>query len=425
MPASRSSDVLVWSLVVTIPGSRERLAANFPFLAWFGRRAGQALLTLLIFATLMFFAVGTLIPYDYATQFRLNGGIETVDSVSQALGLDRPLWARYLDYLGGLLTGSLGTSFSGSPVLSSIVGALPVTLLIFGTGAVVAFLIGSALGRWAAWHRSRTLRSVVTSVSVVLYTAFPPWLVFLLVYFLTDPLLSLRRGLGLPIDSRPLWRDSLASESDVLTIVAIGVMIGLIGGLLVGRWARRREFRLLSMVAVPAALVGVAVAIGALGIGRQALDLLVFRSSVEVSIGAGSPVIATLAFVLLVFGEFVFLFRAGISGEMSEDYVLTARAKGLRERVVRDHHVARNAVLPVLSRSFTGVPYVLTGLVIIEQQLSIDGLSSLLLGAVRVVDVPVILGTLVFVGFITLCLRLGLDVVHARIDPRIRLGAAS
>ena len=80
------------------------------------------------------------------------------------------------------------------------------------------------------------------------------------------------------------------------------------------------------MLVLPAALIGLVLGITRLGIGQQALDVFFFRSSREVEIGAGSPVLAVVAFLLVAFGEVMFVWRAGIADEREEEYVLTARA---------------------------------------------------------------------------------------------------
>ena len=128
----------------------------------------------------------------------------------------------------------------------------------------------------------------------------------------------------------------------------------------------------------------------------------------------------------------------GIADERSEDYVLTARAKAVPEYLIRDRHVARNVALPVLARSFAALPFLLTGLIIIEYQVQIGscalsqgaecvywsgGLSTTLFSAVRNADTPVIVGVLVTMGVLLLVLRLVAETAQAALDPRIRLGA--
>jgi peptide/nickel transport system permease protein len=96
-------------------------------------------------------------------------------------------------------------------------------------------------------------------------------------------------------------------------------------------------------------------------------------------------------------------------------------AKGVPGRLIRDRHVGRNAVLPVISRLITSVPYLISGLIIIEQQLGLDGVAGLFFRAIETADVPVILGILVVVGLIGLALRIVLDAVEAVLDPRLRI----
>ncbi|MGH8937504.1 MAG: ABC transporter permease [Acidimicrobiia bacterium] len=378
------------------------------------RRASWGLVTLLLFVTLVFFLVNTAIPYDYASQFRQASG-----AVREELGLDRPLWVQYLDYMGGLVRGDLGDSFGGGTVTGIIWSNVPTTLLIFAIGAILAYLLGSWLGRLVAWHRNRVVKGSTTTLGVLAYTAFPPWLVFLLVYFLTQPLYDTRLAIGLPSDSLEVWRDNPLAREKVLLATAVSLLVALVGAVVLRSYAFRRGRRGLAGLAVPLML---ALAVGSwhlLGFGTEALDLM-FRGAEGVNVGQGSPLLAILAFVLLAFGEVMFIIRTGIAGEVPEDYVFTARAKGVPERAVRDRHVARNALLPALSRFVTGLPYVLTGLIIIERELQLGGLSSVLFRALEVVDVPLITGTLVVIGVIALGFRLVLEFVQAALDPRIR-----
>src|SRR5690606_24850268 len=114
-------------------------------------------------------------------------------------------------------------------------------------------------------------------------------------------------------------------------------------------------------------------------------------------------------------------------------YVLTGRAKGLADHVVRDRHVARNAIPPVLAGSFLTFPTVLAGMMIIEFELGgrvgtdpsprrtpVEGLSSILFSAIESQDIPVIMGILVVLGLVGVVFRLVLDVAIATLDPRRR-----
>ncbi|MEX2623776.1 MAG: ABC transporter permease [Acidimicrobiia bacterium] len=391
-----------------------------PVVAFLARRVVWALASLLAFATVVFFAVNLLIPYDYATNYWWQGGTRLMMEMREVLGLGRSIWVRYLEYMSDLLTGGVGVGLDGTPVIDQVMAALPITLLTFGAAGVVAYLLGDWLGRLVAWKRSRVLAGAASTVSVVLFTSFPPWLAFLLIYFGAGPLLRARSVVGLPVDSSPLWTGRLIDESDVIAALAVAVIIGLVVALLLRGWGKRYDRRLVVWLAMPVALIGVGLAMSLLGVGDLALDVL-FRADRSLSIGEGSPLIAAIALILIAFGETMLIARAGVSAEMTEDYVLVAHAKGLPDRVVRDHHVGRNAVLPTLSRFLTGVPYLLTGLIILEREFRLGGLSSLFFVSIEEANTPLIIGTLLMMGVIGVAARVVLDLLHFTLDPRIRV----
>jgi peptide/nickel transport system permease protein len=123
---------------------------------------------------------------------------------------------------------------------------------------------------------------------------------------------------------------------------------------------------------------------------------------------------------LLSFGETMLLMRVVMIETLQEDFVLTARAKGLSDKVVRDHHVARNAILPGLTRLLLNLPFVLVGSLVIELVFHWNGMGILIFNAIEVVDIPVLMGILSFVGVITLCAHVVLDIVYVFLDPRLR-----
>ena len=391
-----------------------------PLVGFLGRRIVWAVAALLAFASIAFFAINLLIPYDYATNYFWQGGTALMFEMREVLGLDRSIWARYFEYMGNLLTGGIGSGLDGRPVIEQVMSALPITLLAFAAAAVIAYLLGDWLGRLVAWRRNKVLAGAASTVGVLLFTSFPPWLAFLLIYFGAGPLLRARTAVGLPTDSSALWVGNVVNEHDVTAAMAAALMVSLVVALIVRSWGKRHDRRLVTWLALPVSLVGVGVAMSLLGVGDLALDLL-FRANRSVSVGPGSPIIATLALILIAFGEMMLIARAGVAAEMTEDYVLAAHAKGLPDRVVRDHHVGRNAVLPSLSRFLTGIPYLLTGLIILEREFQLGGISLLFFNAIEEANTPLILGTLLVMGLIGVVARVVLDVLHFTLDPRIRI----
>ncbi len=117
--------------------------------------------------------------------------------------------------------------------------------------------------------------------------------------------------------------------------------------------------------------------------------------------------------------------RSSMIEALRQDYIVTARAKGLPERVVVYRHALRNALLPVITILGLSVPGLVGGSVIFESIFSIPGVGQLMWQAVMARDYPVIMGNLVIVSVLTLLGNLLADICYALADPRIRLGGRS
>ena len=156
-------------------------------------------------------------------------------------------------------------------------------------------------------------------------------------------------------------------------------------------------------------LIGVG-AIGswyALGFNIQALDIL------------SRAAIPTLTYTALSFGETMLIMRTSMADTLEEEYITVARAKGLPERIVRNKHAVRNAILPVVSRLVITLPYLMTGVVIIEDVFGWPGVGSVLFDSLNQQDMPIAMAILLFVGVFSLISRLLLDILLAYFDPRI------
>jgi peptide/nickel transport system permease protein len=105
-----------------------------------------------------------------------------------------------------------------------------------------------------------------------------------------------------------------------------------------------------------------------------------------------------------------------------QDYIQTARAKGLAERVVIGKHALRNAMLPIVTILGLSLPGLIGGSVIVESVFAIPGMGQLMVQAVFERDYPVIMGNLVIVSVLTLTANLLADLSYGIIDPRIRVG---
>ena len=118
------------------------------------------------------------------------------------------------------------------------------------------------------------------------------------------------------------------------------------------------------------------------------------------------------------------LMRASVVQVAGEDYVRTARAKGLRERTVVVSHVVRNALLPMVTVVGLSLPGIFTGSLFVELLFGIPGIGREALAAVRAPDYDVMLGLSIFIFSLFILANIVIDIAYGFIDPRVRVGAA-
>jgi peptide/nickel transport system permease protein len=131
----------------------------------------------------------------------------------------------------------------------------------------------------------------------------------------------------------------------------------------------------------------------------------------------------TLPVICLTYGGVAYIsrqMRAGMLETIRQDFIRTARAKGLSEPVVIFKHALRNSMIPIITLLANLLPLMIGGSVIIEQIFSIEGLGNLSFEAVLNRDYPVIMTIFTFSGFLTLLGILLSDIMYALVDPRIK-----
>jgi peptide/nickel transport system permease protein len=106
---------------------------------------------------------------------------------------------------------------------------------------------------------------------------------------------------------------------------------------------------------------------------------------------------------------------------ISQDYVRTARAKGMRERVVVVYHAMRNALIPVVTIIALQIPEIFGGAIITEQIFSIPGIGSLLINSINSADTPVVMAIAFGIAVLVVLFNVVADVLYAILDPRIKL----
>jgi peptide/nickel transport system permease protein len=112
--------------------------------------------------------------------------------------------------------------------------------------------------------------------------------------------------------------------------------------------------------------------------------------------------------------------RTSVLEVMNEDYIRTARAKGIKERAVLTRHALRNAAVPIVTIIGVGIGMLLSGVVVTESVFNLPGLGRLVVESVLAHDYPVVQGLILFFALVYILINLLVDVIYTLVDPRIR-----
>ena len=375
------------------------------------RRMGQMGLTLFLIVTVTFFLVEAQ-PGDYASFYVLNPDLpsDVKDQIRASFGLSKPLWQQYLIHLRNTFTGNFGVSFGHypRPVLDVLIERLPRTLVLFLTASAASFYLGFFLGKAIAWRRGGILEYAATISGATLFTAFTPAFSLMMIW-----IFAFKFGwfpVGKFLD--PLvWRGADVSANFVFGSILASAGAFLVFSLLVIILLKNANHRGFSGFAVPAIFAGALSIIVVWifsGIGELALDIL------------RHMVLPVATLTLISFAGTMLLTRNSMLETIREDYVTAARAKGLPEKQVRDRHAARNALLPVITSLVYSLVFAIDGSVIIEGIFSWPGTGMTLLWAVRSEDLPLVMGSILFIGLFSLLAHFIVDILYVYLDPRIR-----
>jgi len=380
---------------------------------YLAKRLIQNVLTFFLFLTAVYFLLDAQ-PGDFGNIF-LNDPKLTAEQrqlLRHNLGLDKPTWERYLIWMQNFFQGDFGISFSNypRPVLDVIAERAPRTIVLFLSSTVVSFYLGFIAGKVLAWRRGGLLEYVATIGGVGLYTVFLPWFALMMVWVFAYTLKLF--PIGKFIDP-VLWRTAPVAANYVFHRMLLTSLIASVA-LFVWLFSTRRfnpvKRARLRWLGGGVVLLGLMVywLFFTGGAARYALDILHHLALPIVTLTAVS------------FAGTMLLTRSSMLETLREDYILAARAKGLPEKVVRDKHAARNALLPVFTSFMFTLAGVLNGGVITETTFSWPGIGLTLLKAAETEDIPTTVGVLVFTGALTLTAHFVADVLYAYLDPRVR-----
>jgi len=345
------------------------------------------LIPVLIGISIVTFAMLRLIPGDPAqVMLGEHATQEAVADIRARLGLDQPIHIQYLHYIESVLRLDLGRSIkTNRPVLQEIGQRLPATVELTLGAMLVACAIGIPAGMLAAYRHNSTF-DLATMFAAMLGTSMPIfWLGLMLAY-----VFGFRLG-WLPPSSR------LTIGVEMKTIAeAWGLSSGATGPSTVSIISADEFFS--GFFVLRAILTGNLPALG------NVLSHLILPS-----VALGSIPMALIARMT----------RSSMLEVLGEDYIRTARAKGLRERVVLLRHALKNAFLPIVTVIGLQLGWLLGGAILTETIFSWPGLGRLVVDRILFRDYPAVQGSVLAIALIFVVVNLLVDLSYAYLDPRI------
>ncbi len=305
----------------------------------------------LIGAAALVFLLMRLLPGDICV-VRLGSGGSSFDPRAVAtchaeLGMDRPMWLQFVDFVWGFFRFDFGTSmWSGKPVTTEILARLPISLEIALLATVIAISIAIPLGTLSALKQNTWL-DVVIRVFAIGGIATPSFWIGIMSILLVLNVSAAITGTPWmpPIDYVPIWKDPI---------------------------------RNLSLAFLPAVTVGYRYAAVSMRMTRSAM--------LEV---------------------------------MREDYIRTARAKGLVNKLIINRHALKNALLPVVTLIGIEFAFLIGGLVVTEQVFNLNGVGRLFVQAVQNQDYTLTQALVMLTVTVFVMTNLFVDLLYGWLDPRI------
>jgi peptide/nickel transport system permease protein len=339
--------------------------------------------------------------------------LSTRIELRERLGLNEPLLTQYVTYITNFFRGEMGVSFSRFPrdVSEVLWDALPRTLVLFLTATLFAFWLGFKTGKLIAWRRGAVSEKGLILGGVFLQTVFYPWFAIVMLWLLGFFLGWFPIGRFIDVN---LWQGSGLNANEIFFQMILSAVIAVVA-YVIGRYVIRRYAR--SQVAQNrlGTALGIATVVGLVGFW------FVNPAQRYVADIAHHTMLPVITLGLVAFGATMLLTRSAMLETLGEDYILTARAKGIPDSIIRDRHAARNAMLPVATSLVLALAFVIGGGIVTETIFSWPGMGLIFLQAIAVSDIPLAVGALSITGVLALVGHLVADILYAALDPRIRI----
>lgn len=289
--------------------------------------------------------------------------LSQIQSMRHELGLDRPIYVQFFDYLVSLMRGDLGRSliFGHRLISVEIEEHFPATLELTISSMIVMLVVGVFMGTQSAYRRDSAVDYSFRTFGIVIYSIPIFWF---------GMILQLAFGVylrWLPIAGRI---DPFLSPP---TVTGLFTIDSIISG-----------------------------------------NIVSFVSSVQ------HLILPSLTLGLVLSGIFTRLTRVNMLDVLRQDFIAAARARGLKESTVLYKHALKNAFIPILTMIGLQFALLLAGAVLTETTFSWPGMGSYLIERISYRDFPAIEGAIVFFAVLVAAVSVAVDMIYAYLDPRIR-----
>ncbi|MFI5838169.1 ABC transporter permease [Catenuloplanes sp. NPDC051500] len=335
------------------------------------KRLAAVPLVMLVLATMVFIAM-RLLPGSPATSLAVGGGAasqstaeeiaENEERINEVLGLNESLADQYTTYLRDVLTLDLGRSFYGGNDITKLLGeALPATIELTVAAMLIAVLLGMVTGVIAALRKDTWIDTTTRAIGTVSFSL--PWF-----------------ALG------------------VLSIVVFGVWLRWLP--VIGRLPNALDYNPLTNFVLLDAIL-------------QDRPELVWPWIRHLILPATTLALSMAGFITRIV-------RASVLEVLSDDFVRTARMKGLSGGAIMRRHVLRNSSLPIVTVLGLQFGSLLGGSVITETVFSYPGVGNLLVNGIMQRDYPIVQGAALAIALLFTLVNVAVDLLYLALDPRLR-----
>jgi peptide/nickel transport system permease protein len=325
--------------------------------AFLARKTIYVFITFIVIISFNFFLFRIMPGDPTSVLVPKTGNEELKQAIREAFGLDKPLWEQYLLYIKQVFTLDWGISTGlrkYADVTDVMAPALMNTIVLLGTGTVLAIILGISVGKFAAWRRGTAADAASMSISLT-FDSMPTFLFALFMLMVFAGWLK-----WFPIKGSEGWLPFIG-QADIDTL------------------------------------------------GEKIISRLYHL------------VLPLIVFTLEIMAEFAIIMRNSLTDVLTEDYIVTARAKGLSNKEILDNHAMRNAMLPVVTVMAIGIAWVLGGTIMVEMVFSYDGLGLMTWDAVVYQDYALLQALFLLFAVAVLIANAISDVIYFHLDPRVEL----